>query len=101
MNESTKTQRIIMTVVAVLGGIYLLAIAPTQAMQTLKINNSFLKIKTICKITMPTIKIKANILDNLNLKIKLLECLLLHRSSLTNLSNNHSNISNNHKINTW
>ena len=37
MNESTKTQRIIMTVVAVLGGIYLLAIAPTQAMQTLKI----------------------------------------------------------------
>lgn len=33
-NETTKTQRIIMTVV---GGLYLLLLAPTQAMQTLKI----------------------------------------------------------------
>ena len=36
-NETTKTQRIIMTVVAVLGGLYLMLLAPTQAMQTLKI----------------------------------------------------------------
>jgi hypothetical protein len=36
-NETTKNQRIIMTIVAIVGGIYLLAIAPTQAMQTLKI----------------------------------------------------------------
>src|SRR5512133_2530063 len=36
-NETTKNQRIIMTIVAIVGGIYLLTIAPTQAMQTLKI----------------------------------------------------------------
>ena len=36
-NESTKTQRILMLIVAILGGIYLLTLAPTQAMQTLKI----------------------------------------------------------------
>lgn len=36
-NETTKTQRIIMTVVAVIGGLYLMLIAPTQAMQTAKI----------------------------------------------------------------
>jgi len=37
IKETTKTQRIIMMTVAILGGIYLLALAPTQAMQTLKI----------------------------------------------------------------
>lgn len=36
-NESTKTQRILMAVVAVIGGLYLMLVAPTQAMQTLKI----------------------------------------------------------------
>jgi hypothetical protein len=36
-NESTKTQRIVMAVVAVIGGLYLMLLAPTQAMQTLKI----------------------------------------------------------------
>ena len=36
-NETTKNQRIIMAIVAIVGGIYLLTIAPTQAMQTLKI----------------------------------------------------------------
>ncbi len=36
-DETTKTQRIIMTVVAVVGGLYLMLVAPTQAMQTLKI----------------------------------------------------------------
>ncbi|CAG1003342.1 hypothetical protein ANAEL_03144 [Anaerolineales bacterium] len=36
-NESTKTQRILMAVVAVVGGLYLMLIAPTQAMQTVKI----------------------------------------------------------------
>lgn len=36
-HETTKPQRTIMTIVAVLGGIYLLLLAPTQAMQTLKI----------------------------------------------------------------
>lgn len=36
-HETTKTQRTIMTIVALLGGIYLLLLAPTQAMQTLKI----------------------------------------------------------------
>ncbi|MFZ5857107.1 MAG: hypothetical protein ACOYZ6_09760 [Chloroflexota bacterium] len=36
-NETTKTQRIIMTIVAVVGGLYLMLLAPTQAMQTLKI----------------------------------------------------------------
>ncbi len=35
--ETTKNQRILMMVVAILGGIYLMALAPTQAMQTLKI----------------------------------------------------------------
>ncbi len=35
--ETTKTQRTLMMVVAILGGIYLMALAPTQAMQTLKI----------------------------------------------------------------
>jgi hypothetical protein len=37
VKETTKTQRTLMMVVAILGGIYLLALAPTQAMQTLKI----------------------------------------------------------------
>jgi len=37
VKETTKTQRTLMMVAAILGGIYLLAIAPTQAMQTLKI----------------------------------------------------------------
>ncbi len=37
VKETTKNQRTLMMVVAILGGIYLLAIAPTQAMQTLKI----------------------------------------------------------------
>lgn len=36
-NESTKTQRIVMAIVAVIGGLYLMLLAPTQAMQTLKI----------------------------------------------------------------
>jgi hypothetical protein len=35
--ETTKTQRIVMTVIAVMGGLYLMLLAPTQAMQTLKI----------------------------------------------------------------
>ncbi|MEN8173345.1 MAG: hypothetical protein ABFS03_10750 [Chloroflexota bacterium] len=35
--ETSKTQRTIMMVAALLGGIYLMALAPTQAMQTLKI----------------------------------------------------------------
>lgn len=37
VNETSKTQRIIMAAVAVLGGLYLMLLAPTQAMQTLKI----------------------------------------------------------------
>jgi len=37
-HETTKTQRMIMMVAAILGGTYLLALAPTQAMQTLKIS---------------------------------------------------------------
>jgi hypothetical protein len=37
-HESTKTQRMLMMVAAILGGIYLLVLAPTQAMQTLKIS---------------------------------------------------------------
>ena len=37
-HESTKTQRMLMMAAAILGGIYLLALAPTQAMQTLKIS---------------------------------------------------------------
>jgi hypothetical protein len=37
INETTKTQRILMAVVAVIGGLYLMLLAPTQAMQTLKI----------------------------------------------------------------
>jgi hypothetical protein len=36
-NESAKTQRIVMAVVAIIGGLYLMLLAPTQAMQTLKI----------------------------------------------------------------
>ncbi len=36
-NETTKTQRLVMTIVAVIGGLYLMLLAPTQAMQTLKI----------------------------------------------------------------
>ena len=36
-NETTKTQRIIMMIVAIVGGLYLLLLAPTQAMQTVKI----------------------------------------------------------------
>lgn len=36
-NETTKTQRLIMAIVAIIGGLYLLLLAPTQAMQTLKI----------------------------------------------------------------
>ena len=38
IKETTKTQRTLMMVVAILGGIYLMALAPTQAMQTLKIS---------------------------------------------------------------
>ena len=38
INETSKTQRIIMAVVAVIGGIVPDAVAPTQAMQTLKIS---------------------------------------------------------------
>jgi len=37
IKETTKTQRMLMMVVAIVGGIYLMALAPTQAMQTLKI----------------------------------------------------------------
>ena len=37
INETTKTQRILMAVVAIIGGLYLMLLAPTQAMQTLKI----------------------------------------------------------------
>lgn len=36
-NETTKTQRLIMAMIAVIGGLYLMLLAPTQAMQTLKI----------------------------------------------------------------
>ncbi len=36
-NETTKTHRLVMTIVAVVGGLYLMLLAPTQAMQTLKI----------------------------------------------------------------
>lgn len=36
--ETTKLHRILITAVALLGGIYLLTLAPTQAMQTLKIS---------------------------------------------------------------
>ncbi len=36
--ETTKTQRTLMMVVVILGGIYLMALAPTQAMTTLKIS---------------------------------------------------------------
>ena len=36
--ETSKNQRTLMMVVAILGGIYLMALAPTQAMQTLKIS---------------------------------------------------------------
>ena len=35
--ETTKTHRILITLVAILGGIYMLMLAPTQAMQTVKI----------------------------------------------------------------
>ena len=38
IKETTKTQRMIMMGVAILGGIYLMAFAPTQAMTTLKIS---------------------------------------------------------------
>ena len=38
VNETTKTQRILMAVVAVIGGLYLMLWAPTQAMQTLKVS---------------------------------------------------------------
>ncbi len=37
INETTKTQRILMAVVAVIGGLYLMLLAPTQSMQTLKV----------------------------------------------------------------
>ncbi|MEA2008814.1 MAG: hypothetical protein U9O54_06805, partial [Chloroflexota bacterium] len=37
-NETTKNQRMIMLVVAILGGIFLMAFAPTMAMKTLKIS---------------------------------------------------------------
>jgi len=37
-NETTKTQRMVMAAVAILGGLYLMLLAPTQAMQTLKIS---------------------------------------------------------------
>jgi len=37
IKETTKTQRTIMMVVAILGGIYLMAFAPTLAMKTLKV----------------------------------------------------------------
>lgn len=36
-NETTQNQRFVMTIVAVAGGLYLMLLAPTQAMQTLKI----------------------------------------------------------------
>lgn len=36
-NETTKTHRLVMTIVAIVGGLYLMLLAPTQAMQTLKI----------------------------------------------------------------
>lgn len=36
--ETTKLHRILLTLAAILGGIYLLTLAPTQAMQTLKIS---------------------------------------------------------------
>ena len=36
-NETSKTQRIAMAVVAVIAGVYLIVLAPTEAMQTLKI----------------------------------------------------------------
>ena len=47
-NETSKTQRIVMLVVAILGGIFLLLIAPTMAMKTLKIamNQSLLRLVT-------------------------------------------------------
>ena len=38
INETSKTQRIILTVVAIIGGLYLMFLAPTQAMQPLKIS---------------------------------------------------------------
>ena len=38
VNETTKTQRILMAVVAVIGGLYLMLWAPTQSMQTLKVS---------------------------------------------------------------
>lgn len=37
INETTKTQRIILAIAAIIGGLYLMLLAPTQAMQTLKI----------------------------------------------------------------
>lgn len=45
-DETSKTQRIIMLVVAILGGIFLLMFAPTMAMKTLKIamNQSLLRL---------------------------------------------------------
>ena len=36
-NETTKTERIVMLIVAIIGGLFLLILAPTEAMQTLKI----------------------------------------------------------------
>ncbi len=36
-DETTKTGRLVMTIVAVIGGLYLMLLAPTQVMQTLKI----------------------------------------------------------------
>ena len=44
--ETTKTQRTVMLVVAIIGGIYLMLLAPTQAMQTLKtcVNQSLVRL---------------------------------------------------------
>jgi len=45
-NETSRTQRIIMAIVAVVAGVYLIMLAPTQAMQTLKIamDQAFLRL---------------------------------------------------------
>ncbi len=45
-NETSRTQRIILAIVAVVAGVYLIMLAPTQAMQTLKIamDQAFLRL---------------------------------------------------------
>ena len=44
--ETSRTQRIILAIVAVVAGVYLIMLAPTQAMQTLKIamDQAFLRL---------------------------------------------------------